>query len=724
MLAISRMKALISTHYISKTTPLSLLSSASKSIRSYPPTQFKTPNFPNFLHLKPNTFMPYASLSSEIAPTGALEMDAASRRQQRSGEIHVVVGPMFAGKTTTLLRRIQSAQVDGRNVIIYYLLVRNSIKLTDEAYGSRGFVYILFECFLRFLAPFSGIENKGAKHYHCLPVSWIHCFSAYITNKIFQLSGVKAEPETYALLLQECIIWKEYMKGKRIHAQMIVVGFVENEYLKTKLLILYAKSGDLGTAHYLFDKLLDRSLVSWNAIIAGYVQKGHEDVGLGLYHKMRQSGFIPDQYTFASVFRACATLATLEDGKQAHGVMIKCQIVGNVVVNSALMDMYFKCSDLSDGHKVFDASQNRNAITWTALISGYGQHGRVHEVLDYFHRMKAEGIRPNYVTFIAVLSACSHGGLSNEAWEYFSSMTRDYGIQPRGQHYAALVDLLGRAGRLEEAYEFVLNSPCKEHSVMWGAFLWACRIHGNRDLLNLAAKQYFKLEPENAGKYVVLSNAYATFGLWDSVAKLRAKMSDLGMIKEPAYSKLEVQRETHFFLKGDNNVAVIKSNKDTRYGLDSIVTHDGVKLPCWALPNLSSFKQKFGLDAYEQLDVIGIDEAQFFGDLYDFCCEAADHDGKKVIVAGLDGDYLRRSFGSVLDIIPLADSVTKLTSRCELCGKPAFFTLRKTEEIQTEVIGGADVYMPVCRKHYVNGQVAIQAARVVLESQVHCGSCA
>ncbi|XP_004295318.1 PREDICTED: pentatricopeptide repeat-containing protein At4g16470-like [Fragaria vesca subsp. vesca] len=612
------MKALISTHYITKTTPLSLLSSASKSIRSYPPTQFKTPNF---LH-QPNTFVPYASLSSEIAPTGALEMDAASRRQQRSGEIHVVVGPMFAGKTTTLLRRIQSEKVDGRP--------QKHMQL-----------------------------NKTLKGL---------CYSGRLAEAVGMLcrAGVKAEPETYALLLQECIIWKEYMKGKRIHAQMIVVGFVENEYLKTKLLILYAKSGDLGTAHYLFDMLLDRSLVSWNAIIAGYVQKGHEDVGLGLYHKMRQSGFIPDQYTFASVFRTCATLATLEDGKQAHGVMIKCQIVGNVVVNSALMDMYFKCSDLSDGHKVFDASQNRNAITWTALISGYGQHGRVHEVLDYFHRMKAEGIRPNYVTFIAVLSACSHGGLSNEAWEYFSSMTRDYGIQPRGQHYAALVDLLGRAGRLEEAYEFILNSPCKEHSVMWGAFLWAC--------------------------------------LWDSVAKLRAKMSDLGMIKD--------------------NVAVIKSNKDTRYGLDSIVTHDGVKLPCWALPNLSSFKQKFGLDAYEQLDVIGIDEAQFFGDLYDFCCEAADHDGKKVIVAGLDGDYLRRSFGSVLDIIPLADSVTKLTSRCELCGKPAFFTLRKTEEIQTEVIGGADVYMPVCRKHYVNGQVAIQAARVVLESQVHCGSCA
>ncbi|KAF9679399.1 hypothetical protein SADUNF_Sadunf06G0011200 [Salix dunnii] len=171
------------------------------------------------------------------------------------------------------------------------------------------------------------------------------------------------------------------------------------------------------------------------------------------------------------------------------------------------------------------------------------------------------------------------------------------------------------------------------------------------------------------------------------------------------------------------NVAVIKSNKDNRYGLDSVVTHDGIKLPCCALPNLSSFRQKFGQDAYDQLDVIGIDEAQFFEDLYDFCHDVADHDGKTVIVAGLDGDYLRRSFGSVLDVIPLADSVTKLSAQCEICGKRAFFTLRKTEETQTELIGGADIYMPVCRQHYVTGQVAVEAARMILESQkVQCSS--
>ncbi|XP_010493419.1 PREDICTED: thymidine kinase b-like [Camelina sativa] len=164
-------------------------------------------------------------------------------------------------------------------------------------------------------------------------------------------------------------------------------------------------------------------------------------------------------------------------------------------------------------------------------------------------------------------------------------------------------------------------------------------------------------------------------------------------------------------------IAVIKSNKDTRYCTESIVTHDGEKFPCWSLPDLSSFKERFGTDEYEnRLDVIGIDEAQFFGDLYEFCREAADKEGKTVIVAGLDGDFMRRRFGSVLDLIPIADTVTKLTSRCEVCGKRASFTMRKTEEKVTELIGGAEVYMPVCRNHYVCGQSVLETARAVLDS--------
>lgn len=376
------------------------------------------------------------------------------------------------------------------------------------------------------------------------------------------------------------------MKGKRIHSQMIIVGFVPDEYLKVKFLILYAKSGDLEIAHILFNKLLTKSLVSWNAMISGYVQKGLEVVGLSLYHTMRQCGFIPDQYTFASVFRACATLAILEQGKRAHSILIKSQISGNVVVNSALMDMYFKCSCPYDGHLVFDKSLERNVITWTALISGYGQHGRLVEVLESFHKMKTEGVRPNSVTFLAVLSACSHGGLVNEGWECFSSMMRDYGIQPGTKHYASIVDLLARAGRFEEAYEFVRNSPCKEQPVIWAALLGAGKIYGNMDMVKLAAKNFFELEQDNAGKYVVLSNAYASFGLWDNVSEIRGAMKELGVKKEPGYSMIEVQMEVHFFFMSHN------AHKQTEqiYELIKEVTCI-LKEPCY-VPDLSSFWQE------------------------------------------------------------------------------------------------------------------------------------
>nr|XP_021861004.1 thymidine kinase b-like [Spinacia oleracea] len=475
---IAKMKSLISPKTFSLLPPPhkspSFLLYFRPSLLQNPP-KFLSPLQPSYPRLR--TLRCYASSSSQHMQ----QYPSPQPPSSSCGEIHVIVGPMFAGKTSSLLRRIQSESSNGR---------------------------------------------------------------------------------------------RAHEWGKSIHAHMVVVGFTLNEYLKTKLLILYCKAGKLGTACILFNELLEKSLISWNAMIAGYVQRSMEDVGLSLYHKMRHIGVTPDQFTFASVFRACASLALLEQGRQAHGILVKCGIGKNVIVNSALMDMYFKCSCLTDGHQVFIKSPDKNVITWTALISGYGHNGRTDEVLELFDEMIKEGLRPNYVTFLAVLSACSHRGLVDE---------------------------------------------------------------------------------------------------------------------------------------------------DTRYELNSIVTHDGDKLPCLALHDLSSFRQKFGSIAYDELDVIGIDEAQFFEDLYDFCERAADHDGKTIIVAGLDGDYLRRSFGSVLSIIPVADSVTKLTARCELCGKPACFTLRKTDERQTELIGGAEVYMPVCRQHYVSGQVVIETARTVLQQKVECG---
>ncbi|KAG9443594.1 hypothetical protein H6P81_014934 [Aristolochia fimbriata] len=381
------------------------------------------------------------------------------------------------------------------------------------------------------------------------------CISGKLAEAVGILccGGWGVDPQTYAVLLQECINLKDLFQGRRIHAQMITVGFSPDQYLMNKLIILYAKHGDLTTSHYLFDKIHERSLISWNAMISGYVQKRLEQEGLSLYYQMRGSGLEPDQFTFASVFRACAGLATLEQGKRAHAVMIKVRNRTNVVVNSALVDMYFKCSSPLDGRLAFDKSLEKNVITWTTLISGYGHHGRVEEVLRFFEKMLEEGCRPNYVTFVAVLSACSYGGLIDEGKRYFSSMTSEYNIKPGVEHIASMVDLLGRAGRLVEAYEVVKRLPSCDHSQIWGALLGACRVHGNIDLLRITAKKFFKLDTENAGKYVVLSNAYASFGLWDSASEVREMMKGMGMKKEPGCSWIEVQNKVHTFCVGDNS---------------------------------------------------------------------------------------------------------------------------------------------------------------------------
>ncbi|XP_020594050.1 thymidine kinase-like [Phalaenopsis equestris] len=204
-----------------------------------------------------------------------------------------------------------------------------------------------------------------------------------------------------------------------------------------------------------------------------------------------------------------------------------------------------------------------------------------------------------------------------------------------------------------------------------------------------------------------------------SAADGRALCGEIHVIIGPMFAgkTTALLRRIQIAIDGGRRVAMIKSDKDNRYGVDSVVSHDGAKMPCFAVPELSVFRSNIGDEDYNMLDVIGIDEAQFFEDLYDFCHIAADRDGKTVIVAGLDGDYLRRRFGSVLDIIPLADSVTKLNSRCELCGRPAFFTLRKSNQTETELIGGADVYMPVCRRHYVSGQALIETTKIILEGK-------
>uniref|UniRef100_A0A1J3FMX5 Pentatricopeptide repeat-containing protein n=1 Tax=Noccaea caerulescens TaxID=107243 RepID=A0A1J3FMX5_NOCCA len=439
-----------------------------------------------------------------------------------SGEKDGLAVPMFSGKATTILRRMLAERRIGR------------FQVEEEQQRKKE----KLDKTLKGLCITGRLKEAVGLLWRC---------------------GSQVDAKTYAVLLQECKQRKEYGKGKRIHAQMIVAGFALNEYLRVKLLILYALSGDLQTAGVLFRCLHYSSddVIPWNAMISGYVQKGVEQEGLKMYYELRQRRLVPDQYTFASVFRACSALASLEHGMRAHAVMVKSRFGSNVIVNSALVDMYFKCSSVSDGHRVFDQFSVRNVVTWTALMSGYGYHGQVSEVLKCFDKMKEEGCRPNSVTFLVVLTSCSHGGLVDEGKRHFDSMKSEYGIEPEGQHYAAMVDILGRAGKLQEAYEFVMKSPYKKHAPVWGSLLGACRNHGDVKLLELAATKYFELDATNGGNYVVLANGYASCGFLDAASKVRRRMESAGVKKDPGFSQIELQGEVHRFMKDD------KSHRDS-----------------------------------------------------------------------------------------------------------------------------------------------------------------
>eukprot|EP01018_Ginkgo_biloba_P017565 Gb_32051 [translate_table: standard] len=371
--------------------------------------------------------------------------------------------------------------------------------------------------------------------------------------QVMDQRGIRVDSRTYASLLQECINTNAVEEGKRVHVHMINTGFEPDVYLRTKLVIMYAKRGSLEYARHMFDKMSERNVVSWNAMIAGYAQGGHAEEALSLFYQMRGAGMKPDQFTFPSILRACASIVSLEQGKQVHACIVKGENSSNIVLGSALVDMYAKCGSIEDARQVFDKMSERNVVSWTAIITGYGKHGRGKEVFQLFEQMQQEGLKPNYVTFLAILSACSHGGLLNEAWHYFESMSRDYCIKPRVEHYSCIVDLLGRAGRLDEAHDFINKMPFEPHAPIWGTLLGACRMHVNMELGKIAAERLFYLDPQNAGKYVVLSNIYAAAGRWDGVSKVRKLMKDRGVKKEPGCSWIEIQKQVHSFLVGDRS---------------------------------------------------------------------------------------------------------------------------------------------------------------------------
>lgn len=365
--------------------------------------------------------------------------------------------------------------------------------------------------------------------------------------------GLKPDSFTLSSVLPIFAEFVDVSKGAEIHGFAVRQAFDSDVFVGSSLIDMYAKCTRIEYSRRVFDLLPDPDPISWNSIIAGSVQNGMVDEGLRLFRRMLTLDIKPMPVTFSSVTPACAYLTTLHLGKQLHGFIIRGDFDSNVFVASSLVDMYAKCGSISIARRIFDRMHSPDMVSWTAMIMGYALHGPAEEALALFQMMETENERPNCVAFVAVLTACSHAGLVDEARKYFNSMCNDYGIAPRLEHYAAVADVLGRAGKLDEAYEFISDMHVSPTASVWSTLLRACRVHKNIALAEKVAKQIFEIEPKDMGSHVLMSNIYSAAGRWNEAANLRTAMKSKGMKKQPACSWIEVKNKVHAFVAHDKS---------------------------------------------------------------------------------------------------------------------------------------------------------------------------
>lgn len=363
--------------------------------------------------------------------------------------------------------------------------------------------------------------------------------------------GMKPSEYTLVGVLNACSDTEETNVGKQVHAYLVKLGFEVQIYIMTALVDMYAKCGFIVDAQKGFDYLSEADLVLWTSMIGGYVQNGDNESAFSLYCRMQMEGIVPNELTMASVLKACSSLSALEQGKQIHGHVVKNGFSLEVPIGSALSTMYAKCGSLDDGYAVFKRMPGRDVVSWNAMISGLSQNGLGIEALDLFEEMQLEGAKPNYVTFVNILSACSHMGLVDRGREYFDSMSKKFNMVPTVEHYACMVDILGRAGKLHEAKEFIESANIDHGLYLWRILLSASRNNRDYEMGIYAGEKLMELGSPESSAYVLLSSIYSALGRLDDVERVRRIMSTRGISKEPGCSWIELKNQVHVFFVGD-----------------------------------------------------------------------------------------------------------------------------------------------------------------------------
>ncbi|KAJ6932410.1 pentatricopeptide repeat-containing protein [Populus alba x Populus x berolinensis] len=406
-------------------------------------------------------------------------------------------------------------------------------------------------------------------------------------RKLFDMmeeKGILPSSVTCVSVLSACSKLKDLECGKRVQ-KYIRNGVVEvNLKVENALIDMYAACGEMNVALGIFENMKNRDVISWTAIVTGFVNTGQVDAARKYFHKMPErdhvswtamiDGYLrlnyykealmlfremqtskikPDEFTMVSILTACAQLGALELGEWIRTYIDKNKVKNDTFVGNALIDMYFKCGNVEKALSIFNTLPQRDKFTWTAMVVGLAINGCGEEALNMFSQMLKASVTPDEVTYVGVLSACTHTGMVDEGKKFFASMTARHGIEPNVAHYGCMVDLLGKAGHLKEAHEIIKNMPMKPNSIVWGALLGACRIHKDAEMAERAVEQILELEPNNGAVYVLQCNIYAACNKWDKLHELRRVMMDRGIKKTPGCSLIEMNGIVHEFVAGDQS---------------------------------------------------------------------------------------------------------------------------------------------------------------------------
>ncbi|ESQ46235.1 hypothetical protein EUTSA_v10000094mg [Eutrema salsugineum] len=368
---------------------------------------------------------------------------------------------------------------------------------------------------------------------------WTAVLSAFSMNDLYEEAlwlfyamhrgkGLVPDGSTFGTVLTACGNLRRLKQGKEIHGKLITSGIGSNVVVGSSLLDMYGKCGSVWEARQVFNRMSKKNIVSWSALLGGYCQNGEHDKVCEIFRKMEEK----DLYCFGTVLKACAGLAAVRLGKEVHGQYIRRGCRDNVIVESALVDVYGKSGCIDSATRVYSRMSVRNMITWNAMLSALAQNGRGEEAITFFNDMVQKGMKPDYISFIAVLTACSHTGLVDEGRNYFELMVECYGIKPGTEHYSCMIDLLGRAGLFEEAENLLERAECRDDASLWGVLLGPCAASADASAIaERVAKRMMELEPKYHMSYVLLSNMYKSLGRHGDALKIRRLMVRRGVAK-------------------------------------------------------------------------------------------------------------------------------------------------------------------------------------------------